>query len=225
MKKYLIVLASGTGSRFGAKCPKQFIKIRGKMIIEHTLAACDCGLFDAGILVVAKEYVDEMKSLVIANGYDLPLRVVAGGGSRKESCELGVACIDDDEAKVVIHNGVQPFVSKREFEQCLTALDKYWVVTNGSPCVYTILEVDDEGVLTNMPGRSHCFNDLGPECFRLSMLRKVFEIGRRDGSFTNFTGIVRRYNLCNIYVTSGSSRNIKITYPEDVVYAERLLNE
>ena len=49
MKKYLILLASGTGTRFGADCPKQFIKVGGKMIIGHTMASCDCGVFDNGI--------------------------------------------------------------------------------------------------------------------------------------------------------------------------------
>ena len=53
MKKYCIVLASGTGSRFGADVPKQFVKICGKMVIEHTLAACDCGVFDEILLVVS----------------------------------------------------------------------------------------------------------------------------------------------------------------------------
>lgn len=223
MKKYLIVLASGTGSRFGADYPKQFVTVCGKMIIEHTLAACDCGLFDKGILVVSPSYVDEMKKIISKNRYKLPIQVTGGGATRKESCELGAACISDDDAYVVIHNGVQPFVSKQELEQCLLALDKYSAVTNASPCVYTILETNGNGLLTHMPDRSRCFNDLGPECFRLSTLREVFRIGKMDNAFTNFTGIIRKYNLCDIYVSTGNPKNIKITYPEDVIYAEDML--
>ena len=90
MKKYLILLASGTGTRFGADCPKQYVKIGDKMIIEHTIAASDCGLFDEIILVVSAPYIDLMKSVVISGEYKVPIRIVEGGSSRKESCKNGV---------------------------------------------------------------------------------------------------------------------------------------
>jgi len=224
MKKYLILLASGTGSRFGTDCPKQFIKIGDKMIIEYTIAASDCELFDEIILVVSAPYIDLMKSVVASRGYKAPVRVVEGGSCRKESCEKGVAAINDVEGYVVIHNGVQPFITKEDYRDSLEALEKYPVVTSGVPCVYTILETDGNGILKRIAPRVQCFGDLGPECFRLSVLRKVFEKGRADSEFTNLTGIVMKYKLGDIYVVKGNPKNIKITYPEDVIYAERIIN-
>lgn len=224
MKKYCIVLASGTGSRFGADVPKQFVRICGKMVIEHTLAACDCGVFDEILLVVSAPYLDEMRALIAANGYSIPVRVVEGGASRKESCEKGVAAISDEDGYVVIHNGVQPFVPKKTFEGCLAALEKYPAVTSGAPCVFTILETDETGVLRRMPPRNRCYGDLGPECFRLAFARKVFELGANDKEFTNITGMVVKHNLGDIFVVEGDPKNIKITYPEDVLFAERILN-
>lgn len=224
MKKYLILLASGTGSRFGASCPKQFIEICGKMVIEYTLEASDCGLFDEILLVVSAPYIEEMARLCKRNAYKTPIRVVEGGASRKESCECGVAAIPESEGFVVIHNGVQPFITKNDYEKSLAALENYPAVTSGAPCVYTVLETDGNGVLKRMAPRSLCYGDLGPECFHLSLIRKVFEIGKTDNEFTNLTGMVMKHGLGDIFVVEGSPKNIKITYPEDVIFAERIIN-
>lgn len=225
MKSYCIILASGVGARFGVDCPKQFARIKGRMIIEYTLAACDCDLFDEIILVVAAPYMCEMEDLVKRNGYKAVVKVVEGGASRKESCERGVEAIADNDGFVVIHNGVQPFVTRNVLSKCLSALEKYPAVTSGAPCVYTVLETDDDGLLRRMAPRARCFSDLGPECFRLSTIREAFAVGKDDTEFTNLTGIVMKHGLCEIYVVEGSPRNIKITYPEDVAIAEKMLEK
>ena len=224
MKKYLILLASGTGSRFGADCPKQFVKIAGRMIIEYTIEASDCGIFDEIILVVSAPYVKEMITLCKKNKYTTPIKVVEGGASRKESCERGVAGISVSEGFVVIHNGVQPFITKSDYEKSLAALEKYPAVTSGAPCVYTILETDGKGVLKRIAPRSLCYGDLGPECFHLSLIRKVFIVGQSDNEFTNLTGMVMKHGLGDIFVVEGNPKNIKITYPEDIIFAERIIN-
>ena len=222
MKTYLILLASGTAVRFGAGCPKQFVRIGGKMIIEHTMAACDCGLFDEIVLVVSGPYIDLMKSVV--GQHKTPIRIVEGGVSRKESCKCGVAAIRDAEANVVVHNGVQPFVSKDCFERCLAALDKYQAVTSGVPCVYTVLKVDQDKNVADMPNRADLYNDMGVECFKLSLLRQLFEEYDDDVS-TDIIGMIFRAGLAKVHVVEGDSRNIKITRPEDMVLAAHFLTD
>lgn len=224
MKKYLILLASGTGTRFGADCPKQFIKIGGKMIIEHTMSSCDCGFFDEIILVVSAPYVDQMKQVVLANNYKAPVRVVEGGNSRIESCGCGVAMIDDEDAMVIVHNGVQPFVGKKSFENCIAALDKYSAVTCGVKCVYTVLETSANGVLVGTPDRSKTYSDMGPEGFRLALLREVVDVGMKDSVSTGLCGVAFRNSMAEVYVAEGEPGNIKITFPEDIALAEQILN-
>lgn len=227
MKNYCVILASGTGSRFVGNVPKQFEKICGRMIVEYTLRSCDCGIFDELVLVVPPSYVEPMQMAVGLGHYAVPVKVVAGGGTRKASCELGVAAISDsdEDVCVCIHNGVQPFVSKDTFLQCLSALELYPAVTSGAPCVFTVLETDGNGVLERMPSRSRCFCDLGPECFRLSLLRKVLDVGTADSELTNLTGIVAKHGLGRVYVVPGDPRNFKITYHDDLVLAERIIEQ
>lgn len=222
MKTHCIILASGAGSRFGGDTPKQFIRVCGRMIVEYTIDAClRTDSIDDLIVVVSKPWKDEMEGLVAPLRGVKPIRVVLGGATRRESCENGVSAIPDEEAKIILHNGVQPFITPRTLGDCIGALDRYSAVSVGSPCVYTILELDENRELKRIVRRDRSVNDLGPECFRASFLRKAFSISQGDADFTNITGIVFKYGLGPVYVVDGDPSNTKITYPDDVLFAER----
>lgn len=222
MKTYCVVLASGTGVRFGGEVPKQFVEVEGRMIIEYTLAACAaCMAVDEILLVVSEPWAEKMKKVVAEICLPKPVRVVLGGASRKESCRNGIAAIADVDAKVLIHNGVQPFVTVGDLESCVHALDRYDAVSVGSPSVYTVLELDENRELKRIIERRRSVNDLGPECFKLGFLRKVFKVAGNDDDFTNITGMVMKYGLGKVYVVDGDPSNIKITYPDDLLLARR----
>lgn len=222
MKTYGIILASGTGSRFGGNVPKQFVRVCGRMIVEYTLDAClRTDAIDELIVVVSGLWKDEVEGIVAPLRSVKPIRVVLGGATRRESCENGVAAIQEEDAKVLLHNGVQPFITPQTLGDCVDALDRYDAVSVGSPCVYTVLELDDNRELKRIVPRSHSVNDLGPECFKLSFLRKVFAVSRGDADFTNLTGMVVRYELGTVYVVDGDPSNTKITYQDDLLFAEK----
>ena len=222
MKTHCIILASGTGSRFGGDVPKQFVRVCGRMIIEYTLDAClRTDTIDELIVVVSEPWKDEMEGVVAPWRTLKPVRVVVGGATRKDSCVNGIAAIPDAEAKVLLHNGVQPFISPRTLGECVDALDHYDAVSVGSPCVYTVLELDDNRELKRIIRRSHSVNDLGPECFKLSFLRNVFATAGEDKDFTNITGMVVKHGLGKVYVVDGDPSNTKITYADDLLFAER----
>ncbi len=222
MNTYCILLASGTGTRFGGDVPKQFVRVNGRMIVEYTLDAClRTDSIDELIVVVSKQWKDEVERLVAPLCGIKPIRVVLGGTTRGESCENGVAAIQEEDAKVLIHNGVQPFITPRVLGDCVDALDRYDAVSVGSPCIYTVLELDDSRELKRIVPRAHSVNDLGPECFRLPFVRKVFRCSNTDEIFTNITGIVMKHNLGKVYVVEGDPSNTKITYKDDLLFAER----
>ena len=224
MKTYGIILASGSGTRFGGNVPKQFVRVGGRMIIEYTLDVFMCTqAIDEIIVVVSEPWMEEMSRLSVSLSGKKPVRVVAGGATRMKSCENGVAAIVEDEAKVVIHNAVQPFITTMTLDECVRALNGYDAVSVGSPCVYTILELDDNREILRIIPRSHSVNDLGPECFRLSLLRRAFKTSSFQDGMTNVTGLVLRCGLGKVYVVDGDPANIKITYPDDLDFAERRL--
>lgn len=222
MKTHCILLASGAGARFGGDTPKQFVRVRGRMIVEYTLDAClRTPVIDDIFLVVSEPWCNEMEKIVAPWRTIKPIHIVLGGATRRESCEKGVASIEDGEAKLLVHNAVQPFVTPKTLSDCVSALDRYDAVSVGSPCVYTVLELDDNRELKRIVPRSHSVNDLGPECFKMSFLRKVFAASRDDTRFTNLTGMIVRHGLGTVYVVDGDPSNTKITYQDDLLFAER----
>ena len=226
MSTYCILLASGTGTRFGGEIPKQFVHIGDKMLFEYTLDACiRASVVDEIILVVSKEWQDIIQQKVAQLGYGKRIRIVVGGASRRASCENGVRAIQDVDAKVLIHNSVQPFITASTLENCVRALDKYDAVTVGTPCVYTILELNQDREIARVVPRNCSVNDLGPECFNLSFLRHVLETTTDDKQFTNLTGFILENDFGKVYVVDGEASNVKITYKNDIELArEKLLN-
>ena len=221
---YAIILASGTGTRFGGKTPKQYWKFDGKMVIEHTLAACDLEIFDKILLVVSAVYEKKMKQVVERNHYRTPVEVVVGGGTRNESCRLAVAALSEPEARVVIHNGIQPCVTRENIERCLAGLEVQPAVTSAVPCIYTVLRADRDHTVVEMPNRAELMNDMGVECFRLSLLRKVFS-GMEDTISTDIIGMVFRSGLSKVLIVEGDPKNIKITHREDLAFARKITRE
>ena len=221
---YAIVLASGVGARFGGTVPKQYLRFRGKMVIEHTLEACNNGLFDRIILVVSEAYRAKMEHMISRNAYSTPVQVVAGGDTRQESCKRGIEAIADEEARIIIHNGIQPFVTKENIERCLQGLEECSAVTSAVPCVYTVLKVDENNTVVDMPARRELFNDMGVECFRLSLLRRLFSDYEDDVS-TDIIGMIFRSGLSKVKVVEGDPQNIKITHKEDIILARQIFKE
>lgn len=224
LKTYCIVLASGTGTRFGGDMPKQFVQVGGRMIVEYTLAAvARASAVDEIILVVSEPWRAEIERVVAQSHVGKPVRIVLGGATRLASCRKGVESIADDDAKVLVHNGVQPFVTAADLDKCVIALDEYEAVTVGSASVYTVLELDERRELRRIVDRRFTANDLGPECFRLSLLRKALELAVDGEAATNLTGFVLRSGLGKVFVVDGDPANVKITYPVDFMLAQARL--
>lgn len=126
IKTYAIILASGSGSRFGSDLPKQFVKIGDKTILEYTLDTFEKSYsIDEIILVITPQYIKKAQEIVKQNNYNKISKIIGGGKSRKESSYLGINTIDDSEANVLIHDCARPFVSQETISKCVKSLSKY----------------------------------------------------------------------------------------------------
>lgn len=222
MKNYVIILASGTGSRCGSDIPKQFIKIAGKTIFEHTVGIFE-GLkeIDEIIVVITPEYRHFAQELIIKNSYKKISKLLNGGSTRKESSYIGVFSIEDSEANVLIHDCARPFLSEQIIKNCINALEKYDAVDVAIPSSDTIIKVKGN-IIESIPERKYLKRSQTPQCFKLSTIKKAHELSKNDNSCTDDCSMVVKYGLGEVYVVEGDSKNIKITYPEDVYLADRL---
>jgi len=219
-----IIAAAGRGTRMAGKRPKQFLELAGKPIIFHTLKAFEqCDAIQEIIVVAAAEEIAGLLSL--AGKYDLrKIRaVVLGGATRAESVLNGLQALDEATAEVVaVHDGVRPFVTPDEIARTVEAARLAGAAILVSAPVDTMKEVRDGTVLQTLK-RAELRNALTPQCFDYKLLRRAYdEADVSDPELTDESSLVERLGV-KIVTVEGSSRNIKITRPEDILIAEAIL--
>jgi len=222
LKNYGIILASGTGSRYNSDIPKQFIKIAGKTVLEHTVEIFEnSDKIDEIILVITPDYRHIAESILLKNNFKKITKLLNGGATRKDSSYIAISSIEDEDANVLIHDCARPFLTEQIIENCVAALKKYSAVDVAIPSADTIIKVKD-GIIDSIPKRSELQRGQTPQCFKLSLIKKAHEMSQGDNNFTDDCGLIVKYNLADVYVVQGSGENIKITYPEDIFMADRL---
>ncbi len=223
MINYAVILASGKGERFGSEVPKQFIKICGKTILEHSVEIFEQNnKIDKIIVVITPEY--EQKAKDILSKYKKICKILCGGKTRKESSYIGINSIEEEEANVLIHDCARPFLTQNVLNNCIEELEHQKAVTVAVPTTDTIIEVK-ENYIKNIPSRSTLMNVQTPQCFRLSLIKKAHDLSKNENDFTDDCGLIIRYNLCKISIVKGNRENIKITFPDDIVFTKEILKK
>ncbi|WP_199741465.1 2-C-methyl-D-erythritol 4-phosphate cytidylyltransferase [Helicobacter sp. MIT 05-5293] len=223
MKNYAIILASGVGSRYGGSVPKQFSKIAGKSILEHTIEVFEKATqINEIILVILPESRLLVEEILLKNHYKKITKILNGGETRKESSYIGVMSIDDEEANVLIHDCARPFLSQDVISRCIQSLDAHNAIDVAIPTADTIIEISSLGFIHNIPKRDTLMRGQTPQCFKLSLIKKAHQMAINDDDFTDDCGLILKYNLGEVFVVEGESENIKITYAQDIVLADKL---
>jgi 2-C-methyl-D-erythritol 4-phosphate cytidylyltransferase len=234
MRTVAVVLAGGSGQRFGSGLPKQLLPLTGRTLVEHSVAAFEAAPDVASILVVmAAGHAQRVAELLAAGGCQKVMDVIEGGPTRPEStwraiAELDRRELDHEECNVLFHDAARPLVDQRIIADCVRALRTHQAAGVTVPASDTIVIVDD-GVMTSMPRRDRLRRCQTPQGFRLQVIRRAYELARADPAFfdlpsTDDCGVVLRYlPEVAVAVVPGSERNIKITYPDDLRVAESLL--
>lgn len=222
LRNYAIVLASGNGIRFGNDLPKQFIKIAGKTVLEHTVEIFEKhNLIDEIIIVITPEYRVLGEEILLKNNWSKVTKLLNGGMTRKESSNIGISSIKDIEANVIIHDCARPFLSSKIISDCISALGKYSAVDVAIKASDTIIKVKDN-VISEIPNRNNLMQGQTPQCFKLSVIKKAHNLSGGDNNFTDDCGLILKHKLCPVFVVDGDIENIKITYPLDTYIADKL---
>ena len=223
MKNYAIILASGTGSRFGSDIPKQFIEIAGKTVLEHSVEIFEnSDVIDEIILVITPDYRNLAENILLKRGYTKLKKLLNGGETRKDSSYIGISSIEESEANVLIHDCARPCLKPDIINSCIEALKQNNAINVAIPSTDTIVEVKDN-IIINVPSRSSLMRVQTPQGFKLSVIKKAHELSKGDSGFTDDCGLVIKHNLSKVTIVEGDTENIKLTYPEDFFMAEKIL--
>ena len=224
-----VILASGSGARFGSATPKQYIKLAGRMIIEHTVDAFDKSRWIDEIIIVSHpDFVEQAWHLTNQNGWSKVSKVVVGGKDRMDSTHSAIAALADypKDTKVIVHDAVRPFVSEDILHRCNSVLDDFAAADVVIPSADTIVSIHDNGCLASIPARSTMRRGQTPQAFTLGTISlaysKAYQAERRD--FTCDCGVVRAMlPHLSVATVAGEDSNIKITTPLDLFLAEKIM--
>lgn len=221
MKKFVIIVAGGSGQRMGTDLPKQFLELCGKPILMHTLQRfIDFDPQSELILVLPEAQQQLWQALCIKYSFTVPHHVVSGGQTRFHSVKNGLKLVSQDSL-VMIHDGVRPLVSEQTLNRCCQmALEK----GNAIP----VLPVNEslrmiQGQENVAVDRSRYFSVQTPQTFISGQILKSFE-QPYDPVFTDDASVAERAGFI-IHMVEGNTANIKITTPTDLVIAEVFLKE
>ncbi|MGQ0541299.1 MAG: 2-C-methyl-D-erythritol 4-phosphate cytidylyltransferase [Blastocatellia bacterium] len=217
-----IIVAAGSGTRFGSDIPKQFVEILGKPVMIHALERFQaCDTIDSIVLVVATDEVERTQELLEKYPCSKLARITSGGRTRAESVYNGLNNIDPATVIVAVHDGARPLVSTDEITQTIEKAMEFDAACLVAPVTDTIKEIDGQMIIGTID-RRNLRRALTPQAFRIELLDEAFAGGNFDEAVTDESYLVEKLGHAIAYV-AGSPKNIKITHPEDVLIAEEYL--
>ena len=211
-----IIVAAGKGARLSSTIPKQYLKLAGKRLIEHTISSMNStNLIDETIIVVAKE--DKFISDIISDHKDI--RIVTGGETRAQSSLAGLHSLSKNPPDIVlIHDAARPFVTKSTLVDIISNLKENTAVAPALPVVNSLKTVD--GIKID---RKSLFRIQTPQGFNYNEITEAYNnlseniIPDDDIEVAKLSGI-------NIYYSEGDPNNFKVTYPKDFERAKKMIS-
>jgi 2-C-methyl-D-erythritol 4-phosphate cytidylyltransferase len=217
---YVIIVAGGSGSRMGASIPKQFLLLKGRPILMHTIEAFYHSKTNPQIItVLPDEYHAYWEELCVEQEFNIPHLLVKGGQTRFHSVKNGLDTIDDDNALVAVHDAVRPLTKTSIIDQSYTHAAEHGNAVAAVKSRDTVRQLR-EGASTHLL-RDEIYLVQTPQTFVAAQLKTAYQQPYTD-KFTDDASVAEAAGF-TINLIEGSHQNIKITFPEDIALAEVLL--
>lgn len=218
-----LIMAAGTGERFGEKIPKQFCPLNGCPALAWTVRAFSAvdAVTDL-VIVITPGLEGRVTAMVDEHGFDKVCRIVAGGDTRQESVRNGLESLADEVKFVLVHDAARPCVSVELIDRVTAALETCGAVVPALPVVDTLIMQKDEAVDAILD-RNHIAGVQTPQGFRAELLMKAHRRAASRGLRSSDDGSLVLAMGETVRVVRGEPNNIKITYREDLIVAEAIL--
>ena len=218
--KHVIIVAGGSGTRFGSQIPKQFLPLAGLPILMHTIQRFARHALTI-TLALPQSQIRYWHDLCDQFSFSIPVNIVAGGNSRFASVKNVIQSINIDDGDIIaVHDGVRPLVSDKIIT---TVFNK----AAESGCAIPATHVTDSIRMLDNDGFSHTIDRRllvavqTPQAFDAKLLKEAYATPFSE-SFTDDASVYE-HSGHKIYIVDGDTRNIKITHPDDITIAEKIL--
>lgn len=221
---YHIIVAAGTGSRFGTAIPKQFCQLLGRPVLMETIDRIKrYGHNGTIILVLHPDWVDPWGKMCESAGYSSP-RIVEGGATRWESVRNAISIIPPEADIITVHDGARPATPGSVIDGVIEA------VANGAVGAIPVIDVTDSLRMTDPEGGNHAVDRSlykavqTPQAFHAGMLTEAYNLPYSP-TFTDDASVIETaFPECSLTLTRGSTENIKITHLPDLERAAKIIS-
>ncbi|MFZ4629233.1 MAG: 2-C-methyl-D-erythritol 4-phosphate cytidylyltransferase [Blastocatellia bacterium] len=229
-----IIPAAGSGSRFGGETPKQFLLMGGEPVLLQTLRRFDlCPEIDGTIVALPESALESWRERLAVSGLAKPVRLVPGGRERSDSIrhalEAAAQWSPDGQLPeiVAVHDAVRPLVTPTQIALVVQRAREVGAAILALASTDTLKEVED-GLIVRTLDRRRIYRAQTPQAFHYSLLVRANQVARESNlpsaATTDDALLVEALGV-PVAIVEGSSHNLKITTPEDLRLAERLLQE
>ena len=222
-----IIVAGGSGRRFGGDIRKQYLELGGCSVLGRTLRLF-MGIYEVGevVVVAPKDDVAYIRGELVPTelGSELakPLSVVAGGRTRQESARAGLAAADERFETVIIHDAVRPFAEPLHVSQVIQQAREHGGAILAMH-VKDTLKRGQAGFITGTTPRDGLYAAQTPQAFSLAKLRDAHETAAKRGLTVTDDAALFEALGYPVAIVEGSALNIKITTEEDMAMARAIL--
>lgn len=221
MNRAAVIVAGGSGTRMGKELPKQFLKLKDKVILIHSISAFIKAYPDMRVIVVLPaEYISYTEQLLSEESIKGDIVLVAGGSTRFNSVKNGLAHIGNADI-VFVHDAVRCLVSTQLIQSCSSAAAQYGSAIPVIPVRDSMRRINPAENTSTIVERDHLVIVQTPQTFQQSMLLSAFDVDYHP-LFTDEASVVEKTGQ-QVHLIPGEETNIKITFPEDLAYAEWIL--
>lgn len=231
MSSYLLLMMGGSGTRFGADIPKQFVKVSDKPIFSYIVEKYEKSkLLDGMVIVCHSDWVDYTNCWVSDLQLNIPFEVVAGGSCRSESVKNGLAAVSryaKDNDVVLIHDATHPYVDEDGVSAIVQATEQFGGATLGE-CQYdTVYRMDPEtGMMDAVIPRETVVSGANPEAFLFGKVWPIYKEASLEEleRFTSAGALALAYEI-PMKVVPTNLINLKITYRHDMEVFQKLFHD
>ncbi len=219
MKKYVVIVAGGAGTRMKTDLPKQFLMLGKLPVLMHTIEQFYKYDSTLHIIVVLPQYqIEFWESLCNQHKYATKHSVVSGGKTRYHSVQNGLALVPE-KSLVAIHDGVRPLVTKEVIAESYDFAKKNGSAIASVPLKDSIRKFEEKTTVAK--NRSDYLLIQTPQTFNSSLLKQAYKQTEPNDKFTDDASVFEAAHG-KVTLIIGDYKNLKITTPEDLIIAQAL---
>lgn len=223
------LMMGGSGTRFGADRPKQYIEIDGRPVFSYIIERCNfLDSIDQIVVISHHSWIEYVESWMADLSLNKPWRVVAGGNNRSESVKNGLLSISASASPadiILIHDATHPYLHKNDIDRLISAVQQHGAATLGQQQYDTVYQTNREGFLEKVIPRELVVSGASPEAFRYGMISEIYmNASHEELSQMTSAGAIALERKIPMKVLPLTGLNLKITYPQDMELFRQLIH-